>query len=165
MQSSSLSRGRRRSARRCSTVCGPKFTPGRKRTVKVFTPNSLPAKSSFMYLSIPLTIAITPIRKVTPMKAPTHEKKLLSFWARVWASAILIASSRLTSSSGGALLVRAHQAVVQRDDARRVRGDVVLVRDHHDGLAVRLMQVGEDLHDLLARGRVEVAGGLVGQDD
>ena len=43
-------------------------------------------------------------------------------------------------------------------------GHVGVVRDEHDGLAA-VAQALEDLHDDLAGGRVEVAGGLVGQDD
>ena len=55
-------------------------------------------------------------------------------------------------------------AVAHRDDPRRARGDVALVRDEHDGdpaVAVELLQEREDLE---AGARVEVARGLVGQE-
>ena len=43
-------------------------------------------------------------------------------------------------------------------------GDVLLVGDHDDRLA-GVVQLAQHFHDLLAGGRVEVAGRLVGQDD
>src|SRR5690606_21447894 len=55
-------------------------------------------------------------------------------------------------------------AVAHPDDPAGVLGDVVLVRDHDDGLA-RLVEPLEHRHDLGAGDAVEVAGGLVGQDD
>ena len=45
-----------------------------------------------------------------------------------------------------------------------VLGDVVLVRHHEDGLPLPV-EVHEDRHDLLAGGGVQVARGLVGQQD
>ena len=54
-------------------------------------------------------------------------------------------------------------AVAEAQHAARVARDVGLVRDQHDGhaLAVELL---EQRHDLQAGARVEVAGGLVGED-
>ena len=55
-------------------------------------------------------------------------------------------------------------AVAQPHDAVGAGGDVGLVRDHDDrsaGAVERFQQV----HDLVAGGRVEVAGRLVGEDD
>ena len=55
-------------------------------------------------------------------------------------------------------------AVAHADDAPGPGGDVVFVRDHDDRLA-GLVELGQQLHDLVAGLRVEVAGRLVGQDD
>jgi hypothetical protein len=55
-------------------------------------------------------------------------------------------------------------AVADVDGAVRVLGDVALVRDQDDGVAVRVQPL-EQAHDLLARGAVQVAGGLVRQQD
>ena len=56
-------------------------------------------------------------------------------------------------------------AVGEEDDPVGVgRGDRV-VGDHHDGLAVGVDGVAEQLQHLGARPGVEVAGGLVGEDD
>ncbi len=46
----------------------------------------------------------------------------------------------------------------------RILGDVGLVRDEDDGVALGMQSV-EEGHDLVAGLGVEVAGGLVGQDD
>src|SRR6266498_5962453 len=61
-------------------------------------------------------------------------------------------------------LVALDQAVAQVDLAVRVRRDVVLVGHQEDRLPGRV-QLLEQAHDLLARGRVEVAGRLIGQQD
>ena len=45
-----------------------------------------------------------------------------------------------------------------------IAGDVVLVGDQHDGVALPVQAV-EQGHDFVARLRVQVAGGLIGQDD
>src|SRR5439155_1041869 len=65
---------------------------------------------------------------------------------------------------GGLQLVRGDHAVAQRHDAGSVSRNVVLVRDHDDRLAP-VVQVAEHLHQLRAGGRVEVPGGLVGEQD
>ena len=56
------------------------------------------------------------------------------------------------------------QTVAHPDDPLGVLGDVVLVGDHDDRLA-GVVELAEHLHDLVAGLGVEVAGGLVGQDD
>ena len=61
-----------------------------------------------------------------------------------------------------ALLVALDSAVANPDDPEAARGDVGLVGDDHDGLAVA-MEVAEEFEDLVARLAVEVAGGLIGQ--
>src|SRR5690606_10274724 len=60
--------------------------------------------------------------------------------------------------------VKLDVAVLEADDALAAGGDAVVVGDHDDGhaLAVQLL---DDLEDGLAGGGVEVAGGLVGEED
>ena len=58
------------------------------------------------------------------------------------------------------LFVFGDLTVANEDDAMRVHGDVVLVRDQHDGVAL-LMQPLEQRHDFVAGGGIEVAGRLV----
>ena len=54
-------------------------------------------------------------------------------------------------------------AVEQVDRARCVGGVVLRVGYHYDGRAL-LVQFGQQIHDLFAVLRVEVAGGLIGED-
>src|SRR5262249_37959440 len=56
------------------------------------------------------------------------------------------------------------EAVAEHHRALRVLGDVRLVRDENDRLAV-VVEPLEDRHDLLRGLRVEVSGRLVGQDE
>ena len=62
------------------------------------------------------------------------------------------------------LLVAPDQAVAHVDDAPGVGRDVRLVGDQDDGLA-GVVELLEDADDLLRGARVEVAGGLVGEQD
>src|SRR5256886_14052251 len=55
------------------------------------------------------------------------------------------------------------EPVAHAHDAFAVRGDVRLVRDHHDGLA-QIVEALEDRKDLRARPRIEITGGLVRED-
>ena len=57
-----------------------------------------------------------------------------------------------------------HPAVEQVDDTVGVAGVALRVSDHHDGGAF-LVELGEQVHHLLAVLGVEVAGGLVGEDE
>src|SRR5208282_3407025 len=61
-------------------------------------------------------------------------------------------------------LVAEDLAILEVNDAVGVLGDIVFVADQHDGVAL-LVQAVEQGHDLGAGLRVQVAGGLVGQDD
>src|ERR1700761_8812599 len=45
------------------------------------------------------------------------------------------------------------------------RGGAGIVRDHHDRLADRVDRVAQEREDLVAGGGVQVAGGLVGEQD
>lgn len=54
--------------------------------------------------------------------------------------------------------------ILHAQDAPGQRGDVKLVRDHDDRLAPA-MQLCQDLDDALAGGRIQIAGGLVGDED
>ena len=55
-------------------------------------------------------------------------------------------------------------AVAHVDDAVGVQGDIVFVGDEHDGVAL-LVEAFEQRHDFVTGGGIEVAGGLVGQQD
>ena len=57
------------------------------------------------------------------------------------------------------------QPVGEVEHAVGDRGGARLVRDHHDRLAELLDRVAQELEDLGAGRRVEVAGGLVGEHD
>ena len=62
-------------------------------------------------------------------------------------------------------LVRDHAAVAHRDHAVRIRRDVGLVSDHDDGDALLAVERDERLHDLVRVAGVEIARGLVGQEE
>src|SRR5471032_1621151 len=53
-----------------------------------------------------------------------------------------------------------HATVEEVNRALRVPGETLVVRDHHDGRAV-VVQLGEELHHLIAVARIEVSRGLV----
>src|SRR5687767_12998614 len=112
----------------------------------------------------------TAMRNMTPIVTPASVKKLFSFWTRrVW-NASRTASSKpilLARDARRELLlgvVALHHSVPQHDYAAGVGGDVGLVRDHDHGLA-GLGEALEHVHDLGRRGRVEVARGLVGEQN
>src|SRR4051812_16297523 len=56
-------------------------------------------------------------------------------------------------------------AVVELDDAVGAGGDLGVVGDHDDGLVALGAEVGDGVEDFFAGGAVEVAGGLVGEED
>jgi hypothetical protein len=68
--------------------------------VRVFSPKMVLAKSSSMYRFMPSTMLITAMRNMTPMITPITLKKLLSFWARICASASRMASRGLMHPTG-----------------------------------------------------------------
>src|SRR3954449_9125783 len=114
---------------------------------------------------MPCTIDTTAMRKVTPIRTPISEKKLLSFWARIIRSAIRTASSKGILGRGPpGETVGLDRAVAQHHHPLRVRRDVGLV-GHHDHRLARRVEVGEYPHDLLAGDAVQVAGRLVRQKD
>ena len=57
-----------------------------------------------------------------------------------------------------------HAAVLERDDPIAAGGDVGLVGDDEHRAAMLAVEVHQQLQDLLGRTTVEVAGGLVGED-
>ena len=61
-------------------------------------------------------------------------------------------------------LVAHDTAVAERDDAVGMRGQRGIVRHEHERAAERPVERDEQLDDLLARGGVQVAGRLVGQE-
>src|SRR5690606_22937686 len=60
---------------------------------------------------------------------------------------------------------RFDQAVAEGDDAVGAAGEVVVVGGDEGGGAFVLDEGGEGLEHLVAGGRVEIAGGFVGEDD
>ena len=70
----------------------------------------------------------------------------------------------LLVADAGREVVAGDDAVADGDDAVGVFGDVGLVGDEDDGVAVGVELV-EEGHDLVAGLGVEVSGGLVGEDD
>src|SRR6266446_4560915 len=106
-------------------------------------------------------MATTAITEDTPMRIPSTVRNERSLFARREESAIVTASFKGISSSS---LVALDLAVPDVDGAMGVLGDVALVGDEDDRVAV-LVELFEQAHDLLPGGRVQVAGGLVGQQD
>src|SRR5689334_25402932 len=156
-------RGRRRQASHTESLTAPVMMLGRCRSSNVLAPMSVLANRSTMYRFMPCTIDTTAIRKVTPIRTPISEKKLLSFWARMVRNAMPTASSRrMLGGRTPGEAVAFDAAVPQHDRPFGVGGDVGLVGHHDHGLAGRV-QAGEHLHDLLAGHAVEVARRLVGQ--
>ncbi len=79
-----------------------------------------------------------------------------------------LGSPLIAVASSGAihhLLIELDPAVTEAHEARAVFGDIHFVRDQHDGDAALHVQALENVHDLDARPRVEVAGRLVRQED
>src|ERR1035438_1234193 len=73
-----------------------------------------------------------------------------------------LSENALAVALGG--LVGVDLAVADMDDAMGIFGDVRLVGDQDNGVAVGVQSVKEG-HDLQAGLGVQVAGGLVGEDD
>ena len=124
------------------------------------------ANLSSMYSFMPCTIDTTAIRKVTPISTPISEKKLFSFCARI------VLERQAHRFEPG------HQAAARLGDAMSLStrpSRSTTVRSACAAMSaswVTMMmvwpcavQLAEHLHDLLAGRAVEVAGGLVGQED
>src|SRR5688500_4865220 len=119
-------------------------------------------------------IATTAMMAVTPMTMPRSVRRLRSGFVTSDSSATRSPSMKLMRppSSGSAEELRgplhghvaADRPVVDRDDAPRMERDVGLVRDEDDRVAGRVKPV-EEIQDLGARLRVEVAGRLVGKQE
>src|SRR5262245_35666696 len=114
-----------------------------------------------MYWSSPSVMATTAITEETPIRIPSTVRKERSLLARSDANAMRTASE---NGMSGPPLVALDLAVADVDRPVRVLGDVALVGDDDDGVAV-LVKLLEQPHDLLARGRVQVPRGLVGEQD
>src|SRR5205809_1947965 len=126
---------------------------------------------------MPCTTEMTAMRNITPIVTPSSVKKLFSFWTRICARARRIASMKgmldadfrcaacrldLRSEILPSVVALDH-AVLQHDDAARVRGDVGLVGDHDHRLPFR-GETLEDAHDFFRSRRVEVTCRLVGEE-
>src|SRR5262245_12486208 len=118
----------------------------------------------------PWPTAIIAITQATPMMMPSAvsaERSLLRPIALRATLRIVRNFSIAPSSAGppapGDFLIVHNPAVAEHHRALGVLGDVLLVRDQDDSLAV-VVESLKDRHDLFRRLRVEVAGRLVGQD-
>src|SRR5687767_8672406 len=101
----------------------------------------------------------------TPIRIPRTVRNERSLFERREATAIPMASENGIRTRRMSLpLVALHPAVADLQHAVGVRGDVVLVGDEDDRVAVRV-ELLEHAHDLLAGGAVEVPGRLVGEKD
>src|SRR5207247_630188 len=112
-------------------------------------------------MAVPMRVTAT-----MPMMTPSAVSTDRIMLARIWVIAMRKDSMNSFQRRCMVGLVLADvafdQAVAQADDAAGVAGDVLLVGDDDDGVALRV-QVLEQLHDFLARAGVEIAGRLVGQ--
>src|SRR5215216_4720720 len=120
-----------------------------------------------------LPIATSRTTLATPMTTPSMVSPERSLLARSASQATRMASEALTgappwgspdpSGSPGHLRLGDHAAVAQGDPAAEPGRDPGVVGDHdHRDPAVGV-EAGQQLQHLVARARVEVAGGLVGQ--
>src|SRR5690554_5294586 len=130
-----------------------------------------------MLLLSPCMIATTAITAATPMMMPSAVSALRRALARIAASAARLPSSTACASPaenpgscmGLLLLARLHPVfgnppVHQPHAAQAVVGDVLLVGDQDDGLAL-VVQLVEQAHDPGGGGAVEVARGFVAEQD
>src|SRR4030043_1041462 len=121
-----------------------------------------------------LTMAITAPTPMMIPKAVRNDLILLRARARkatrhvltpcMRARFIMVKSPWRTFPPGSGPLLPDDEAVLQVDPLPGPGGDVGLVGDHDHGHALLFVEGLEDIHDLRARPAVEVAGGLVGQD-
>src|SRR5262245_837871 len=72
--------------------------------------------------------------------------------------------TRAKSALRGRFAIPNDPAVADFDDAARAASERHVVRDDDERRAL-LPELGEEAHDVAASGGVEVAGGLVGEDD
>src|SRR5438105_9600404 len=117
----------------------------------------------------PLPTATRTITAATPIKMPSMVRAERSRLAVSPPTARRRPSRKLTSDSPGVeprlrALVADHETVAQPDDPRRESGDVGLVCDQYDRVSL-LVQLLEQAHDLHTRLGIQVAGGLVGEQD
>ena len=73
--------------------------------------------------------------------------------------------SGLESGGVGGIVLGDDEAVLHPDDPRRVAGDAEVVGHENHGGAVLLLETAEEFGDLGGVLAVEVAGGLVGEED
>src|SRR5438045_3328098 len=109
-------------------------------------------------------MATTAITEETPIRMPSTVRSERSLFDRREATAMAMASEKGISGPPHSSLVRLDPAVADVDGAMGMVGDVALVGDHDDRVALAV-QLLEQPHDLLAGGGVEVAGGLVREQD
>jgi hypothetical protein len=120
--------------------------------------------------STPAYQASTMVRSRPKAQIATTRPTIVSTVRSRWRKAFL-SSRRSRNMVRGWLsadrppLRRRHQhALFKVDQAPGARGGLGVVRDHHDGLAEFAVQLVQQVQHLGGGGAVEVAGGLVGDD-
>src|SRR5687768_8917527 len=134
---------------------GPESELAPGMTPMTFEPSdeTWPTTSSWALLPIE-EMAMT---EATPMTTPSMVKNVRPFAAASVCSEYLRSATAL-------ILLRNDPSVLQAHGPLRVATDVLLVRDHHDGVPL-FMHLADEGHDLVRRLRVEVPRRLVGQDE
>src|SRR6266545_3160312 len=126
-------------------------------TNRMLEPSEPTAEVTSLRAPVPMATSRTTL--ITPMTTPSMVSPERSLLARSASHATLAASASLMGHPlgwGRATVVEEHPAV----EVGRHPG---VVRDHHHRHATLVVQAGEQPDHLLAGARVEVAGGLVGQ--
>src|SRR5690348_6767946 len=130
----------------------------------------MPLKLVESALLKPCSSDTTAITDITPMMMPKVVSTLRSLWAKMAAKAARKLSIRLyTGRAGLRRLGVVHRiagdlAVLDADHPAAVVGDVLIVGHHHDGIT-RLVQFVEHGHHVAGGAGIQVAGGLVRQQD
>ncbi len=111
--------------------------------------------------TIPAAVSSARILRAASWRVAIEEKERIAQSVRTRARRSFSLTRRASppSTSPGDL------PVLQEDDPLRRRRRVGIVRDHHDRVALGAVELAEQVEDLGARARVEVAGGLVGEHE
>src|SRR5579863_202874 len=118
-------------------------------------------QSLLRYLTHTFTLAYLSNRRTQGKRSKWRMSSGLRAQKLHWFGAKQVAKFGLSSAGGGVVL---DFAVAEADDAVGVGGDIRFMGDEDDGVAV-LVQPPEERHDFLAGLRIEIAGGLVGEED
>src|SRR5690242_6226647 len=117
----------------------------------------------------PCSSDTTAITDITPMMMPRVVSTLRSLWAKIAVNAARRLSTKLYTGRRLRRLLGVHGvaddlAVLDADHPAAMGGDVLVVGHHDDGVAVAV-QLVEHGHNVAGGGGVQVACGLVRQED